>query len=279
MPEGPEIRLAADKIADAVVGRPTKEVKFAFEHLAEFEPLLSGETITAIETYGKAILTRFGNDMNIYSHNQLYGKWIIRDAYDFPETTRQLRLAIHNESHSALLYSASDIQVLHNTELADHPFLSKIGPDLLNPALTVVDVAERYRSDRFRRRRLSSLLLDQHFLAGLGNYLRSEVLYVARVHHSARPMDCTPTQIDALAHATLELTRQSYETRGLTMDLALAERLKADGWSRRKYRWWVFERDGDSCHECGGEIVKDEIGGRRLYWCENCQQPKNNKSG
>ena len=273
MPEGPEIRLAADKVADAIVGRPTQEVTFAFDFLKEFEPLLTGETVTAVETYGKAILTRFANDLNIYSHNQLYGIWMIRDAYDYPDTTRQLRLAIHNDAYSALLYSASDIEVLHNNELAEHPFLSKIGPDLLDPSLTIDDVAERYRSKRFRNRRLSSLLLDQHFLAGLGNYLRSEVLFVAGVHHTMRPADCTPEQIDALARATVELTRQSYETEGITIDLDLAEKLKADGWKRRKYRWWVFERDGDQCHRCGGPIQKDEIGGRRLYDCATCQPP------
>lgn len=271
MPEGPEIRLAADKLANAVVGRPTTGVSFAFEHLSEFEPLLTGETITAIETHGKAILTRFANDMNIYSHNQLYGRWVIRDAHDFPETNRQLRLAIHNEEHSALLYSASDIEVLHSSELSEHPFLSKIGPDLLSPALTSAEVAERYISKRFHRRRLSSLLLDQHFLAGLGNYLRSEVLFVAGLPHSARPMDCTSEQIQILAQATLELTRQSYETKGVTTDLDLAEKLKNQGWNFRKYRWWVFERDGDQCHRCGSEIVKDEVGGRRLYYCSSCQ--------
>lgn len=271
MPEGPEIRLAADEVAEAIVNRATAEVFFAFDRLKEFEPALTGQTVLAVETYGKAILTRFDNQLNIYSHNQLYGKWIIRNAYDFPDTNRQLRLAIHTQQKSALLYSASEIDVLHDNDLSSHPFLSKIGPDLLDPTLTIEQVAERFASDRFRRKRLTTLLLDQHFLAGLGNYLRSEVLYVARVNPALRPTDCTPAQIDALAQATVELTRQSYATRGLTIDLTLMETLKASGWKRRKYRWWVFERDGDACHACGSAILKEEIGGRRLYYCPTCQ--------
>lgn len=271
MPEGPEIRLAADEIAAAIVGKPTDEIFFAFDHLKEFEPALTGMIVLAVETYGKAILTRFENQLNIYSHNQLYGKWIIRNVHDYPETKRQLRLAIHNKEKSALLYSASSIDVLHDNDLSAHPFLSKIGPDLLDPTLTVEEVAARFTHKRFHRKRLTTLLLDQHFLAGLGNYLRSEVLYVARVHHSLRPMDCTPTQIDALAHATVELTRQSYQTHGITMDLTLFESLKAKGWTQRKSRWWVFEREDDPCHGCGSAIRKEEIGGRRLYYCEVCQ--------
>lgn len=273
MPEGPEIRLAADQIAQAIVGYPTSEVYFAFEHLKDFQPILSGVKVTAVETYGKAILTRFANELNIYTHNQLYGQWTVRDAYDFPDTTRQLRLAIHNQQHSALLYSASDIQVLHNSEVQNHPFLSTIGPDLLDPDLTVNEVIQRYLSTEFRKKRLSTLLLNQRFLAGLGNYLRSEVLFVAGLHYIYRPIDCTPAQIDALASATLELTRQSYHNHGVTNDLRLAKQLKASGWHERKYRWWVFERDGDLCHKCQEKISKADVGGRRIYFCPNCQRP------
>jgi endonuclease-8 len=230
--------------------------------------------VTAVQARGKAMLTRFANGYNFYSHNQLYGKWIVRDAYDFPVTTRQLRLAIHNEKKSALLYSASDIAVLQDGELDSHPFLSKLGPDLLEPAVTIPQVAERFMADQFRRRRLTSLLLDQAFLAGLGNYLRSEVLFVARVHPSLRPMDCSEAQIGALAEAAVSLTRQSYQTKGITNDVQLAEKLKSAGHSYRDYRFWVFDRDGRSCYNCGTPISKDTIGGRRLYYCPNCQSKK-----
>ena len=52
MPEGPEIRLAADKIAEAIVGKPTTEVFFEFPQLKQFEARLTGRTVTGIETYG-----------------------------------------------------------------------------------------------------------------------------------------------------------------------------------------------------------------------------------
>ena len=271
MPEGPEIQLAADKVGEAIIGRPTTAVFFAFAALKKYEELLTGVEVTAVQARGKAMLTRFANGYNIYSHNQLYGKWMVRSAYDFPDTNRQLRLAIHNEANSALLYSASDIAVLQDGELDSHPFLRKLGPDLLDESVTVPQVAERFVADQFRRRRLTSLLLDQGFLAGLGNYLRSEVLFVARVHPSLRPMDCTGEQIEALAEAAVSLTRQSYQTRGITNDIALAEKLKAEGQRYRDYRFWVFDRDGRPCYNCGTAIIKDIIGGRRLYYCPTCQ--------
>ena len=159
MPEGPEIRRAADQIAKTLVGLPAKEVYFAFANLAPYAVDLEGQTVTAVKTYGKAMVTRFANGLNIYSHNQLYGRWIIRRSYDYPSTNRSLRLAIHNEKHSALLYSASDITVLRDEELPFHPFISRIGPDLLDEHVTIEQVAARFIDKRFQKRRLHTCLL------------------------------------------------------------------------------------------------------------------------
>lgn len=271
MPEGPEIRLAADELASALVGHVAQEVWFAFDQLKKYEALLSGVVVTAVTSRGKAMLTQFANGYTIYSHNQLYGKWRVHPAYSYPDTNWQLRLAIHNRTSSALLYSASDIEVWPSGELDEHPFLRKLGPDLLDHSTTVELVAGRFADQKYRRRRLTSLLLDQGFLAGLGNYLRSEALFVARVHPTLRPMDCTPTQIEALANATVALTRQSYQYGGVTNDLALAQTLKEQGLPYPDFRFWVFNRDKRPCWVCQTPIIKEEMGGRRLYYCPNCQ--------
>lgn len=271
MPEGPEIRIAADQLAAALVGRLAKEVWFAFEQLKKYESLLSGEEVTAVTSRGKAILTQFGNGYTIYSHNQLYGKWRVRRAYHFLDTNWQLRLAIHNDKKSALLYSASDIEVWPDGELEEHPFLRKLGPDLLDEATTVAQVGSRFTDKKFKRRRLTSLLLDQGFLAGLGNYLRSEILFCARVHPDRRPVDCSADQLEALANAAVSITRQSYRSKGITNDLTLANQLKESGQRYAAYRFWVFNREGRPCRHCQTPIIKTEKGGRRLYYCPTCQ--------
>ena len=53
-----------------------------------------------------------------------------------PDTRRALRVALHTHQHSARLYSATDIALWKTDELHAHPFLSKLGPDVLDPALT-----------------------------------------------------------------------------------------------------------------------------------------------
>lgn len=272
MPEGPEIRLAADEVAKALVGRVTTRVSFGLERLHQYEALLSGQSVSAIETRGKAILTRFANDWIVYSHNQLYGRWYTCPWGKLPETGRQLRMAIHNEHYSALLYSASDIEVLPLKDLEKHPFLARLGPDILGEHPDVGQIVERMQCDRFRNRQLAGLLLDQGFLAGLGNYLRAEILNVAGLHPTAKPTQCSNRQLYRLASTIIRLTKRSYRTRGIINPPGLVKRLKAEGKTRKhEYRFNTYNRAGQPCYFCGNQIESSNAGGRKMYFCAHCQ--------
>lgn len=271
MPEGPEIRRAADRIAAVLVGRPLERVKFAFPQLGHYEAELSAARVHSVDTRGKAMLIRFDCGKVIYSHNQLYGRWYVCKRERPPRTRRQLRLALETAADAALLYSASEITVLDDHALHEHPFLAKAGPDLLTDDPSAKIIADRLSMSKFRRRRLAALLLDQSFVAGLGNYLRSEVLFVAGLHPELRGMDLDRREALKLARAIRRLTRRSYETGGITNDLKAAARLKSQGLSRRAYRHYVFSRAGEPCFACTTPIVREVFSGRRVYRCPRCQ--------
>lgn len=272
MPEGPEIRRAADRVHRAIGNKTCTEVYFAFPHLKDYENELTGAHILEVTSRGKALLTRFANGWTVYSHNQLYGVWRVCRIGKEPATRRQLRLAIRNESHAALLYSASDIEVLRREEESEHRFLSRLGPDLLDETTTAELVLHRLLDKAFCRRSLGALLLDQSFVAGLGNYLRSEVLFLGKTMPTLRPVDCQRPQLVRIAELCLNLARQSYRTRGLTNDLQLAATLKARGLKRAQYRHWVFARAGQPCWQCGAHISSMTSSGRRLFYCPCCQR-------
>lgn len=273
MPEGPEIRLAADKLRRVLAGHAATTVRFAadkFPLLQRMGRALSGRIVTDVEPRGKAMLTHFEGGLTIYSHNQLYGEWaVFRGAA--PPTHLQTRLALATHTHSAILYSASAIEVLRTDAVAHHPYIARLGLELLDPQITLKQVVEQVEAARFARRNLAGLLLDQGFLAGIGNYLRSDILFVANLHPQMRPMDLTAPQRKALAQAALGLTRQSYRLGGITNDPGRARQLKAAGWTYARYRHWVFERAGEACHVCGGAIKRNDYGGRGLFLCEHCQ--------
>jgi endonuclease-8 len=271
MPEGPEIRRAADKLQRAIGDQVATEVFFAFDHLKPFQDQLAGCQVVSIRPFGKAIVTYFDNGLGVYSHNQLYGKWITCKPDAVPETNRQLRFAVHTAKKWALLYSASDIEILDQAEVATHPYIAKLGPEVLDEDVSVSDIQVRTLDAKFRRRQFASLLLDQGFLSGIGNYLRSEILFVAGIHPSLRPMDCSHQQVTAFTQAALAIPRQSYRHNGITNDLERVTQLKEEGYRRRDYRHWVFSRSCKPCYRCGTPIEKIMIGGRRCYICPRCQ--------
>jgi endonuclease VIII len=274
MPEGPEIKRAADQLSGALTGKPTILVEFAFPHLTNAAKQLAGHIITRVTPRGKALLTTFANGQTIYSHNQLYGEWqlYVRKQPQRIHATKQIRLVIHTLDHAAVLYSASDISVWQTAQIASHPYIAKLGVELLDDATTIEDVIKQINAPKFRQKSLASLLLDQAFLAGLGNYLRSEILFVAGLPISTQISNLSHTQRETLANAAFTLTRQSYETGGITNDLALATQLKNSGWSYGRYRHWVFDRDGEACHRCQTTIARVDVGGRGVYFCPSCQR-------
>lgn len=269
MPEGPEIRRTADQLAEAVVGVPLVSAFFAFPALKRHETALRGKRAVAIEPHGKALLTRFDHGWTLYSHNQLYGTWKVVDPGQRPDTTRSLRVALETQERAILLYSASDVTMWKTADLHAHPFLSRLGPDILDPALTAAAVERRLRDPRFQGRRLAALLLDQGFLAGMGNYLRSEVLFEAGIDAARTPAMLSPAERRRLAKALLAVPARSYRSRGI----APASGMRADYLSDtpQGFRFKVFDRKNLPCEACGTRIVRRESAGRRLYACPRCQ--------
>lgn len=270
MPEGPEIRLAADKVGAAIEGRDLARVFFAFDRLKSWEAALTGRRVERVETRGKAMLIRVGG-VAIYSHNQLYGRWFTTKNRRPPQTSRQLRLGLETASGAAWLYSASAIDVLAGGAEETYPPLARLGPDPLHPEITAADLRARLREPRFSGRRLAGLYLDQGFLAGIGNYLRSEILWHARVHPAARPGQLPGARVAALARASLLLPRRSYATRGVTRDARSAARLRTGGASRGRWRFHVFGQTGQPCPRCSEPVVREDWTSRRLYRCPVCQ--------
>ncbi len=278
MPEGPEIRRAADRIERSLAGSVMHDVRLTVPRLRRFRSRLVGARVTGVDTHGKAMLTRFDNGLTLYSHNQLYGRWYITRRNTLPKTGRSLRVALHGRTHSAWLYSATEVEILTDEQLGEHPFLRKLGPDILDSKLKPRDVCMRLETQRFHRRTLAALYLDQAFLAGVGNYLRSEILFAARLHPAVRPRDLDRRELQRLARATLTVSRRAYELKGVTVTPKLMESLKRAGQNYRQYRHWVFARHGEPCRRCTTAVERQLLAGRAVFFCPACQpQPCRSK--
>jgi len=264
----------ARHIQQLVADAPLEEVWFAFDHLKPWTQELEGQRLKAVRTLGKALLLEFTEGQTIYTHNQLYGRWMFSSPDRRPDTGRQLRLALSTSKRSALLYSASEIDVIEAEDVDSHPFIQRIGLDVLSSDADVARIKTWISDEKFAGRQLGHLLLDQSFLAGVGNYLRSEILFVAGLHWALRPRDLNRGQVSRLAKAIHQLMWRSVRTEGITNTSRRVVRLKRAGWKRRDYRHFVFGRDGQACFDCDSEIIRVTVSGRRLYACTSCQPPR-----
>lgn len=278
MPEGPEIRREAEALARILVDQPLVRIEYRVPRLARRARTLRGAQITDVTSHGKALLIAYSNGLTHYSHNQLYGKWRVvtvgRLARLLDKRAPSVRVLLETTTHAAVLLSATQIELLTAAELAEQPYLKRLGPDVLDRATTVAAVKSRLRQPAFARRSLAALLLDQTFLAGLGNYLRSDILHATKLRHTTRPAELADDAIARLARAILQLPRQSLRTSGTTNDPAIVRKLEANGVTRGLRRFRVYDREGLPCWTCGARIRRIDVAGRGIYFCPRCQPDK-----
>ena len=258
MPEGPEIWRAAERIARALGSGPLVEVAFTLERLQHAEAMLLGATVVSVRPRGKALLTSFSTGHTLYTHNQLYGVWRVGKAGAVEKpTTRTLRVALQTSTGTARLFSATDVELWPTAEVHTHPFLARLGPDVLDPEVDDDVVLRRLEVFPKRRSRLGGLLLDQGFFCGVGNYLRAEILWSAGLHPARTLATLTDDDRRALTEALLSIPRASLRYR------------YARG--PQRFTFAVFSRAGAPCPRCGDAVARIEDSGRRLYLCQTCQ--------
>tara|TARA_B100000214_G_scaffold214397_1_gene155742 strand:- start:98 stop:925 length:828 start_codon:yes stop_codon:yes gene_type:complete len=271
MPEGPEIRRAADRISKVLLGKEIIESNFYYERIKEKEEIVKNQQIKEITTKGKAMIIRFKNNWSMYSHNQLYGRWTINLNTTVVKSKRALRVVFITNKHSVRLWSATDIALIPSSEEGEHSFLKKIGPDVLNESCSFKLIEERLTSKSFYKKKASTLMLDQTVFAGLGNYLRSEILFDAKIHPEDRPFDLDKEKITQWAKSIKEISYLAYKTGGFTVSKSIANRNKENGEPRRAYRHAVFMRHKYECLNCNGRIERIWYGKRKLDYCPRCQ--------
>ena len=270
MPEGPETRRMADRIRKSLIGKDILHFHFNHEALADLKKVEKIQVVDALSR-GKAIIIRLHNGKSIISHNQLYGKWTFHRPKTIVKSNRQLRMEFITGTKAVRLWSATDIQVLNSSIESSHEYLKKIGPDILSKKTDLRIIADILVGKKSRNRALSSVLLDQSILSGIGNYLRSEILFFSLLHHSQKVSELNQNQVLSLGKAIKEVTERAYFQKGKTIDLKYFSKEFGNIDNFRRVKHMVFGREGLPCFICSQIIIKLIVSSRRIFLCANCQ--------
>jgi endonuclease VIII len=267
MPEGPEIYRAAQAVHQAVAGKACT-LTLNYPPLATKARSLRGVSIRRVHSRSKAMLTEFANGMVLYSHNQLYGEWVVHPAGE-PLLPKQVRLVIRTAKHQTVLYSATDFAWLRAGHEDKHPYIAKLGPEVLSADVSAQQIAQRLA--QFPRRVIADALLDQHVLAGLGNYLRADILLVAKINPLQKISSLSPQELLRISKACKTLTQRSVQREGVVRPWTKYLAARKAGADFEAARFYAFDREDAPCWECGTLIKRVAQAGRGLFYCPSCQ--------
>lgn len=151
--------------------------------------------------------------------------------------------------------------------LVDDPaqVVGKLGPEPLE-----ISAREFHRLFEKRRGKLKPLLLDQTFLAGLGNIYVDESLWYARLHPLRRAESLTRAERGRLYRAIRQVLTRAIAAGGTSIDVMYTRVNGASGGFRNSLR--AFDREKRPCRRCGALIQKTVVGQRGTHFCPRCQK-------
>jgi formamidopyrimidine-DNA glycosylase len=225
----------------------------------EFTTRLIGQAIENVGRRGKFLYFQLTNDWLLF-HLRMSGDLQVKPVGTPPETHD--RLVIKLEGDIQLVFN--DARKFGRVWLVDEVdrVVGDLGPEPLDESLTAEALFDRLRATR---RQLKPLLLDQTFLAGLGNIYVDEALNLAKLHPLI-PANCvSPEQATRLLESVRTVLRDGIARNGASIDWVYR------GGDFQNY-FRVYQRTGEPCPECGTPIARIIVGQRGTHFCPSCQQ-------
>ena len=182
MPEGDTIFRAAHVLHRALAGRIVTRFESVLPALVrvDHDRPIAGRTIDAVTSRGKHLLMAFSGDLILRTHMRMNGSWhLYRPHERWQRPARDMRLAVTTAAFVAVGFNVPVAEFLTARDLSRHKELTRLGPDLLG--------ADFDRQEAIRRMRgranepIGDVLLNQSVLSGIGNVLKSEILFAAGI--------------------------------------------------------------------------------------------------
>lgn len=271
MPEGDTIFRAARTLHRALAGRIVTRFESVYPALTrvDVQAPLAGRTIETVTSRGKHLLMTFTGDLVLHTHMRMNGSWhIYRAGERWQRPARDMRLLVATADYVAVGFNVPVAEFLTARDLARHGQLQTLGPDLADPSFDRRAV-ERAIQERGSEP-IHDVLLNQRVMSGIGNVLKSEVLFVARINPFRRADLLTDEQLRRVIDVSLRLMAMNV-VQSPAMPAAPGRR--TTGSLHPESKLWVYGRGGKPCRRCGTIIESRKTGSdaRLTYWCPQCQ--------
>lgn len=283
MPELPEVETVVRGLRDTILGRTIVAVTSRAPKACvlvsrslgrgSISTHLRNRTIESVDRRGKNILIALSGDLTLWVHLKMTGKFRYIDnslpvakhdlfVVDFtPDTTSDNQHLRFNDMRRFGRW-----RLFPNDELWQQPGLAELGPEPLE--ITAQDFAALCRR---RPRMFKPALLDQSFLAGLGNIYADESLYATRIHPKRLTTTVSKPKLIELHGHIQRLLQRSIDVMGTSVDTYSG--VNGQPGTFQNYLL-AYNHEGAPCHRCGTKIKREKIGSRSAHYCPKCQRPR-----
>ena len=270
MPELPEVETIARRLRQGgpsqppVVGRSILDARLLWPRtLAEPSPVefcarLLGQVIEDTSRRGKFLVFHLSRDWLLF-HLRMSGDLLVKPSGSPPDTHDRLLLDLDGD----IMLAFNDARKFGRVWLVDEVdrVLGALGPEPLDPAFTAQDLFDRLQHTH---RQLKPLLLDQAFLAGLGNIYVDEALNLACLHPLTPSNQLTEHQASSLLKSIRAVLQDGIKRNGASIDWVYR------GGDFQNY-FRVYQRTGKPCPKCGTPVARIVVGQRGTHFCPHCQ--------
>ena len=269
MPELPEVETVVRALRLPLVGRTFTEVRnywpghIVTPSLPELQRRIHGRTILSITRRAKYLVFSLSGGETLMIHLKMTGHLSVVDPETPPDKYAHTIFKLDNEQELRF----RDPRKFGRVYLVQDPakIFGSLGPEPLDNGFTTAVLQKRLQN---RKRVLKPLLLDQTFVAGIGNIYADEALFYARLHPERRSDTLSPAEIQALHSAIQKVLKLGIEREGASID----RYVKPDGSKGdMQNAVAVYGRTGDPCYRCGTPIQRIKLGGRSTHFCPTCQ--------
>lgn len=264
MPEGHTIHRYA-RLQTKALGGVELGVTSPQGRAIEAAEALHGGVIDRIDAYGKHMLYRWDSGLTLHVHLGLFGRFRTHRA-PVPEPRGAVRLRLDTGERAVDLSGPTAADLL--TTDVETKLLARLGPDPLR-----ADADPERAWDILRRRRIpiGALVLDQRFIAGIGNVYRAEILFACGLDPKLPADRLKRAEFDAIWETTRAMLRAG-ERSGKIVTVPASEAGGAPSKLPRGERVQVYRRE--NCRRCETRVRTEEVAARTLYWCPVCQPRK-----
>jgi formamidopyrimidine-DNA glycosylase len=277
MPELPEVEVVRRDLEREIVGKRIKGVEVdgmrsvrRHHNRKQFIARLEGKKITGVERRGKYLLCRLEGGDVLIIHLGMSGQ-LLRAKTSRESRSKHTHVVITFTQGGQLRFidprTFGEMFVTEADALNKVSELNHLGLDPLENAMSWEQFGQLISQ---RHAKLKPLLMDQKFLAGIGNIYSDEILWGAGLRWDRMSDSLSSQEVRRLYRAMVEILQDAVKYRGSSLaDEQYVDLFGKPGDYQHHHK--VYARDGETCRRCRHVIRRERVGGRSTFYCEACQ--------